>query len=97
MNLTILLFYVPSLVGLLFLFLYFLNLFVQAWKQRLVARYMLLSLVLVGTGLIFSWFVILSIALGTVQSGGPIISWQVLLLPMFWASILVPVNILIRR
>ncbi len=97
MTTSLLLFYFPSLVGLVLLFIYFLQMLREAMKVRSLITPLVSSLVLVGIGLIVSWCIVLYHAIEMLGHNTPLFSWQVLLLPVFWAILLVPINIMIRR
>ena len=94
---NLLLFYLPSLLGILALTLHFYRLLATAQKAKSMSTPIFLSLLVVGVGLLVSWIIVLSMAILFIGDGVSLLSWQVLLLPMLWGIILIPVNILIRR
>ncbi len=97
MTIQLLLFYLPSLIGLVALFLHFVGLFKLATASKSHISGLTGALTVIGAGLIISWLIVLAQAIFAIADGTPLMSWQVLLLPLFWGIILVPVNIMIRR
>ena len=93
----VILFYLPSLIGLLFSTWYFFKLAKVANEKQALTTFLFLAMLIIGSGLIFSWLVVLSTAMFFLNLGVPLISWQVLLLPIFWAIVLIPINTMIRK
>lgn len=94
---TLLLYYLPSLLGLVLLTTYFSQLWRVARQKSSAAVDIFFQLVLIGVGLIISWCSVLFIALRFLESGKPLLSWEVLFLPIFWGVLLIPINMRIRK
>jgi uncharacterized membrane protein len=95
--LEVLLWFIPSLVGLILVLLYIVELVKIARDKRSVAFHFVFAIWFSFLSVILSWFVVLAIAVEQVNRGYPVISWQVLLLPIVWGVVAWIINYLIRR
>jgi uncharacterized membrane protein len=95
--LEVLLWFIPSLIGLVLVLFYMIELMKIARERRSIAFRFIFSIWFSFVSVILSWFVVLAIAIEQVNRGHPIISWQVLLLPVGWGFVAWFINYLIRR
>lgn len=93
----VIIWFFPSLVGLILVLLYILALLRLARRSRSVATHFVFAIWFSFLSVVLSWFVVLAIAIEQVAKGVPVISWQVVLLPAGWALVAWLINYLVRR
>ncbi|MDD5146815.1 MAG: hypothetical protein PHN39_03725 [Candidatus Pacebacteria bacterium] len=97
-TLTILLFYLPSLIGLTAVGVHIVALLKLAVTCKSKAIPFVFSFFLMAVGTVASWFVVFANTLILIEQGLLLpYSWQVLLLPIFWGVMSLWMNLLIVR
>jgi hypothetical protein len=95
--LNLVLLYLPSLIGLVFATWQLIVLLQLARAKQSLASSMLLAIVVMSTGVLLSWFVVLAMAYALVAFGINLLSFLIATLPIFWAIVLVYINRGIRE
>ena len=95
--LNLLLLYLPSFIGLLFATWQLIILLQLARSRQSLAASMLFAVVVMSTGVMLSWFVVLAMAYALIAFGVNMLSFLIAALPVFWAIVLVYINKGIRE
>lgn len=94
---NVILIYLPSLLGLILVnYQLWLILKIAKQKKSLAAPF-IMAVSLAMLGVLTSWFIVLELAIEFLEFGLSLLSWQISLLPICWALLLIIINRQVRK
>jgi hypothetical protein len=88
--------YLPSLILLAWVNYEIIKILSIAIEKKSIATSFITGIMLALMGVLISWGIVLAIAYNSMLSGSKLISWEIALLPIGWALILIVINKLIK-
>lgn len=83
--LSVILLYLPSLIGLVISTWQLFVLYDIARKNKSSATTLTLSILLMSAGVLISWFIVVGMAEALFMHEFPLLDWRIAALPIFWA------------